>query len=101
MALEHKNLKTSDISHREGLLSELDDLAMLPAPYDTNGLEPDFKAAKPEWAKTNCCSVDGMCAIDTMKRPETKAEEDELCRKFPRGVGEAVPGCPTTSTCSH
>ncbi|WP_417134457.1 (Fe-S)-binding protein [Rubneribacter badeniensis] len=86
MALEHKNLKTSDISHREGLLSELDDLAVLPAPYDANGLEPDFKPAKPEWAKTNCCSVDGMCAIDTMKRPETKAEEDELCRKFLAGL---------------
>ena len=86
MALEHKNLKTSDISRREGLLSELDDLATLPAPYDANGLEPDFKSPKPEWAETNCCSVDGMCAIDTMKRPETKAEEEELCRKFLAGL---------------
>ena len=40
MAMEYKNVRTTDISRREGLLSALDDLAPLPAPYDKNGLEP-------------------------------------------------------------
>ena len=43
MAMEYKNVRTTDISRREGLLSALDDLAPLPAPYDKNGLEPAFK----------------------------------------------------------
>ena len=55
MAMEYKNVRTTDISRREGLLSALDDLAPLPAPYDKNGLEPAFKDPKPEWAETNCC----------------------------------------------
>ena len=32
MAMEYKNVRTTDISRREGLLSALDDLAPLPAP---------------------------------------------------------------------
>lgn len=86
MAMEYKNVRTTDISRREGLLSALDDLAPLPAPYDKNGLEPAFKDPKPEWAETNCCSLDGFCAIDTMKRPETQEEEDELKVKFLKGL---------------
>ena len=86
MAMEYKNVRTTDISRREGLLSALDDLAPLPAPYDKNGLEPAFKDPKPEWAETNCCSLDGFCAIDTMKHPETQEEEDELKVKFLKGL---------------
>ena len=44
MAMEYKNVRTTDIPKREGLLSALDDLSPLPAPYDKNGLEPAFKA---------------------------------------------------------
>lgn len=86
MSSEYKNVRTTDISTKGGLLSALDDLAPLPAPYDTNGLEPAFKAPKPEWSETNCLSLDGMCAIDTMKRPQTKEEEAELVRKFLVGL---------------
>lgn len=86
MAVEHKNIRTTDISKRSEQLSVLDDLAPLPAPYDTNGLEPDFKASKPEWAETNCCSLDGTVALDVLKRPETEEEETELINKFLIGL---------------
>lgn len=86
MATSYKTVKTTDISKEERFLSALDDLVPLPAPYDTNGLEPDFKDPKPEWAKTNCCSLDGMVALDTLKRPQTKEEEDELIDKFLTGL---------------
>ncbi|RDB61490.1 4Fe-4S ferredoxin [Gordonibacter sp. 28C] len=86
MAIENKMVRTTDISRKKDLLSTLDDLAPLPAPYDKNGLEPAFKEPKPEWAETNCCSLDGFCAIDTMKRPATKEEEDELKAKFLKGL---------------
>ncbi|WP_139652669.1 (Fe-S)-binding protein [Raoultibacter phocaeensis] len=86
MASSYKTVRTTDISKKDGLLSGLDTLATLPAPYDTNGLEPDFKAPKPEWAETNCCSLDGVVALDVMKRPQSKEEEDELIRKFLAGL---------------
>ena len=85
-SIASKKVRTTDISKKDGVLSALDDLAPLPAPYDTNGLEPDFKKPKPEWAETNCCSLDGVVALDGMKRPQSKEEEEELIRRFLAGL---------------
>ncbi|MEG0418267.1 MAG: (Fe-S)-binding protein [Gordonibacter sp.] len=86
MSVSTKNLRASAIAEDVDVLSPVDDLAALPAPYDTNGLEPAFKVPKEEWAKTRCASLDGFIALDTLKRPETKEEEDEFVRKFLAGL---------------
>lgn len=86
MSVDTKNLKARDIARDVPVLSPVDDLSPLPAPYDTNGLEPDFKKPKKEWAETHCASLDGFIALDTLKRPETKEEEDEFVRRFLVGL---------------
>lgn len=86
MATANKRLRVQDIAKKADVLSPLDDLAPLPAPYDTNGLEPAFKEPKPAWAEEHCASLDGFIALDTLKRPETKEEEDEFVRRFLVGL---------------
>ena len=41
MSVNTKHLRPRDISKKVDILSPVDDLKPLPAPYDTNGLEPD------------------------------------------------------------
>lgn len=86
MSLKNKKLRPRDMANKDAVLSPIDDLAPLPAPYDTNGLEPEFKPMKPEWAEKHCASLDGFIALDTLKRPETKEEEDEFVKKFLSGL---------------
>ena len=43
MSVNTKHLRPRDISKKVDILSPVDDLKPLPAPYDTNGLEPDWK----------------------------------------------------------
>ena len=54
MSVNTKHLRPRDISKKVDILSPVDDLKPLPAPYDTNGLEPDWKPMKEEWAKEHC-----------------------------------------------
>lgn len=81
-----KNIRAREMALDVDVLSPVKDLSPLPAPYDTNGLEPDFKPMKPEWAEEHCASLDGFIALDTLKRPKTKEEEDEFVRKFLVGL---------------
>ncbi len=86
MALDKKHLRPRDLSANVAVLSPLDDLKPLPAPYDKNGLEPEWKKPKENWATDYCMSLDGFCALDTLKRPQTKEEEEEFCKKFLSGL---------------
>ncbi len=86
MAIDKKHLRPRDIADDVAVLSPVSDLSPLPAPYDANELEPDFKEPKPEWAEEHCASLDGYIAFDKLKRPETKEEEDEFVRKFLVGL---------------
>lgn len=83
---QNRRIKTSDISKKEVSLCELDSLLPLPAPYDTNGLEPAFKPPKPQWAEENCCSLDGFVALDGLRRPKDAQEEQSLIRAFLAGL---------------
>lgn len=86
MSTTTKHLKPRDMARSADVLSPVDDLATLPAPYDVNGLEPGFKEPKEQWAAEHCASLDGFIALDTLKRPETKEEEDEFVRRFLAGL---------------
>lgn len=87
MSVSTKHLRAREIAENKGaVLSPVDDIKPLPAPYDTNGLDPDFKDKKPEWAEKHCASLDGYIALDGLNRPETKEEEDEFVQKFLKGL---------------
>ena len=86
MSVNTKHLRPRDISKKVDILSPVDDLKPLPAPYDTNGLEPDWKPMKEEWAKEHCASLDGFIALDGLKRPETKEEEQAFVKSFLSGL---------------
>ncbi|MCL1879428.1 MAG: (Fe-S)-binding protein [Actinomycetia bacterium] len=78
-----------DISLKTDLLSPIADLAPLPAPYSADGMEPPFKQPKPEWAEEHCASLDGFIALDGLRRPETKEDEDEFVRRFIGGLAKS------------
>ena len=80
------DLKPSDINIETKQLVDLDSLKTLPAPYDQEGMEPEFSGAKDAWKEKYCTSLDGFIGIDTMTRPSTPEEEDEFVRKFISGL---------------
>lgn len=86
MTQNTKQLRPRDMANDAAVLSPLDDLAPLPAPYDRNGLEPPFKEPKPAWAEEHCASLDGFVALDTLKRPETQEEEEAFVLSFLNGL---------------
>lgn len=61
-------------------------LMSLPKPYDKPGMEDDFKPAADAWKDNYCTSLDGFVGVDTLVRPKTKEEEEELVRKFLSGL---------------
>lgn len=93
MSKNTKHLRPRDLGREAEILSPTDDLKPLPEPYASNGLEPDFKPLKPEWAEEHCASLDGFIAIDTLKRPKTKEEEDEFVRRFLVGLEKLFQDC--------
>lgn len=86
MSKSTKHLKARDLAKDVAVLSPVDDIRPLPAPYDTNGLDPEFKEPKPQWAEDHCASLDGYIALDQLKRPKTKEEEDEFVQRFLKGL---------------
>lgn len=80
------DLKPSDINIETKQLVDIDSLKTLPAPYDEEGMEPEFSGAKDTWKEKYCASLDGFIGIDTMTRPSTPEEEDEFVRKFISGL---------------
>ena len=86
MTQKNKQLRPRDMANDVAVLSPLDELAPLPAPYDQNGLEPPFKEPKPAWAEEHCASLDGFVALDTLKRPQTQEEEEAFVLSFLNGL---------------
>lgn len=84
--LDGKNMKPQDLGKPGEQLTRIDSLMPLPAPYDKPGMEPDFQEAKDDWKKKYCADLDGFVGIDTLLKPQTKEEEQELVQKFLSGV---------------
>ncbi|MGE5423632.1 MAG: 4Fe-4S dicluster domain-containing protein, partial [Ignavibacteriales bacterium] len=84
--VNNKDLRPQDISKNSDQLIELHNLIPLRFPYDQPGMEPDFPGVKSEWAEKYCTSLDGCVAIDTLQRPKTAGEEEELVNKFLSGL---------------
>ena len=57
----------------------------LPYPYDTPESDPDFKRLTEDQMDKYEVSLDGVVAL-SLPKPETKAEEEELVRKFLSGL---------------
>lgn len=83
-----QKLQPKDIAKQVEKLVAIDSLIPLPAPYDQEGMEPDFKQLKDAWKTKYCASLDGVIGIDTLIRPASKEEEDEFVRKFISGLGK-------------
>ncbi|MDR2492412.1 MAG: (Fe-S)-binding protein [Coriobacteriales bacterium] len=88
MSVSDKTLMPKDISRPKAVLSPIDSLAPLPAPYHDVGAEPGFRAMKPACAEEHCASLDGFVALDGLRRPQSKKEEDEFVRAFVSGVSK-------------
>jgi Fe-S oxidoreductase len=76
-----------DVSRRHGQLVQLDPERFMPLPYPYDGPDSKF-SIKPmtESARENLeCDLDGTAAIQ-MPRPKTRAQEEELVRKFVNGL---------------
>ena len=67
-------------------LINLEQLMPLPAPYDKPGMEPELKQVKDSWRETYCTSLDGIIGNDRLKRPGSKAEEEEFIKNFLNGM---------------
>ena len=80
-----------DISLPSEQMAELDakELMPLPAPYDNHEAWGDIKELKETQRQRLEASLDGVTALQ-LPRPQTKAEEDELVRKFLAGVGRLL-----------
>lgn len=63
-----------------------EDLMPLPSPYDSPDMEPAFMPVKDSWCEHHCASLDGFVGIDTLKRPDSKEEEDRQIQAFLRGM---------------
>ncbi|PIX25276.1 MAG: 4Fe-4S ferredoxin, partial [Deltaproteobacteria bacterium CG_4_8_14_3_um_filter_43_13] len=61
------------------------DFMRLPYPYDKADSDPDFKQLTEAQKNKYEASLDGVLAI-SIPKPETKAEEEELVRKFLSGL---------------
>ncbi|WP_031515121.1 (Fe-S)-binding protein [Desulfofalx alkaliphila] len=79
-------MKPQDFGKPSEQLFKLDKLMPLPAPYDKPGMEPDFKELRDSWKEGYCSTLDGFVGNDTLVRPKTKEEEDEMVKKFLSGL---------------
>ncbi len=83
-----KNLKPQDMGKRTEQLVQLGKLMDLPAPYDQPGMEPPLTVPKDAWKEKHCTTLDGYVGIDTLIRPQTKAEEEQVVNSFLSGLAK-------------
>lgn len=81
-----ENIKPQDIGKQSEQIYKPGKLMPLPPPYDKPGMEPEFKAPKDGWQEDFCTSLDGFIGNDTLARPKTKEEEQEMIEKFLSGL---------------
>lgn len=86
--MKPQDLKPQDFGKQCDQLFDVKQLELmpLPAPYNKPGMEPDFKPVKDNWKEDYCASLDGIVGIDTLNRPKTKEEQDEMVVKFLNGL---------------
>ena len=80
------NIKPQDMGKTSEVIVRPEKLMPLPAPYDKPGMEPEFKPVKDTWKEDFCASLDGFVGNDTLARPKTKEEEQEMIKKFLSGL---------------
>ncbi|MEG6616311.1 (Fe-S)-binding protein [Peptococcaceae bacterium 1198_IL3148] len=79
-------IRPQDMGKPVEQVCQIENLMPLPAPYDKPGMEPDFKAPKDSWKENYCATLDGFVGNDTLTRPKTKEEQDEMVKKFLSGL---------------
>ncbi len=85
--IKHKDLRPKDLGkHPDGQLTKIEELMELPHPYHKPGMEPAFSEPKDAWKEKYCASLDGFIGLDTLTRPKTEEEEEELVHKFLSGL---------------
>ena len=86
-----KDVKPQDLGKKTSEpLCTVEKLMPLPPPYDKLGMEPDFRPLKDSWKEDYCATLDGFIGVDTLKRPKTKEEEEEMIKKFLSGVDKLL-----------
>lgn len=80
------NLMPKDMSKATEQLVEVNSLMTLPSPYNQEGMEPAFSSPKDSWKAKYCTSLDGFIGLDTLVRPSSPEEENELVAKFLSGL---------------
>lgn len=80
------NIRPQDMGKPSEQLCKIENLMPLPAPYDKPGMEPEFSTPKDSWKDTYCTSLDGFVGNETLIRPKTKEEEEEMVKKFLTGL---------------
>ncbi|MFZ5652059.1 MAG: (Fe-S)-binding protein [Bacillota bacterium] len=83
-----ENIRPRDMGIPSEQLAKPDEyqLMTLPAPYDKPDMEPGFKLPEKSWNNNYCTSLDGFIGNDTLIRPKTKEEEQEMIKKFLSGL---------------
>ena len=82
-----RELKIEDISSETDQLShvDLEDLMPMPEPLDDPAKEPAWRPLSKEAKEKYECSLDDTLVLE-VPHPASKEEEQELVRKFLRGV---------------
>ncbi|NLC76117.1 MAG: (Fe-S)-binding protein, partial [Clostridia bacterium] len=88
----NRKLRLQDICQSGGQLVNPEELELmpLPYPYDAPDLEPSFVPVKDSWREKHCASLDGFVGIDTLVRPENKADEEKMVQSFLRGMEKVL-----------
>ncbi|MEW6661919.1 MAG: (Fe-S)-binding protein [Bacillota bacterium] len=81
-----ENLRPQDMGKQAEQLFKLDKVMELPAPYNKPDMEPPLTEPKASWKEKHCAALDGYVGIDTLMRPQTKEEEEELVKRFLSGL---------------
>ncbi|MHB8917109.1 MAG: (Fe-S)-binding protein [Desulfocucumaceae bacterium] len=83
-----ENIRPQDMGIPSKQLSNPVDykLMPLPAPYDKAETEPGFNAPDNSWGQNYCTSLDGFIGNDSLVRPKTREEEQEIIKKFLSGL---------------
>ena len=86
--MKKKNLKISDISKDgDAQLTEIniDELILLPPPYDKSEELPGFKKLTQDQKERLVCNLDGFVAL-ALPKPKSKEEEEKYVRPFISGL---------------
>lgn len=82
----HKIVKPQDMGKPSDQLFKLGELMPLPVPYDKPGMEPDFTTVNDSWKGNFCTTLDGYVSNDSLSRPKTREEEQEMIKKVLSGM---------------